>query len=281
MMKQLHAFGMVVIACLLSFSFAFAQDKQAEVNKIKKDRNYLTATGSSTVSEEDALVKAREQIDASIVQWLSENAKGDISGYVAKSKESLTVIDTKRGNLFRSFVYVKKQEILPYYKEDVMISDLPQEQVAETETISPVPQQEEVIPSIPAETVVSVHKPNKEVASTAQLAKEEAKDSSNSVIGISHSEEELIMLKILSVSALGNYLKQLHLKGRLADFNEDSAWPQEGTVYLFWADYNEVIRERVKLEQGVATELTSGERVELKSMLTKYESGTYFWITLK
>ena len=77
---------MVVIACLLSLSFAFAQDKQAEINKIKKDRNYLTATGSSTISEEDALEKAREQIDASIAQWLSENAKGDISGYVAKSK---------------------------------------------------------------------------------------------------------------------------------------------------------------------------------------------------
>lgn len=281
MIKQLHVIGMVAIACLLSLSFAFAQDKQAEINKIKKDRNYLTATGSSTISEEDALEKAREQIDASIAQWLSENAKGDISGYVAKSKESLTVIDTKRGNLFRSFVYVKKQEILPYYKGEVMISDLPQEQPTEVEIAAPAPRQKETKPSVSAETVTPVHKLKAEESPIGQPAKEEAKEVLRSVAGISYSGEEQSMLKIPSVSALGNYLKQLHQKGRLADFNEDSAWPQEGTVYLFVADYNEVIRGRVKLEQGVATELANGERVELKSMLDKYESGTYFWMTLK
>ena len=245
--------GIMMMAGFFSLSFAFAQDKQTEINKIKKDLNYLTATGSSTVSEEDALAKAREQIDALIAQWLAENASGDISGYVAKSKESISVIDTQRGNLFRSFVYVKKQEILPYYKGDVMISDLPQEQPAVSETVAaPAP----------------VYKPKPEAPV-------------QSVGGISHSDEERTMLEIPSVSALGNYLKQLHRQGKLADFNEATAWPQGGIVYLFVADYNEVIRKRVKVEQGVANDLKDGSRVDLDRLLANYESGTYFWITLK
>ena len=272
---------MIVVAWFLSLSFAFSQDKQAEINKIKKDRNYLTATGSSTISEEDALEKAREQIDVLIAQWLSENTKGDISGYVAKSKENLTVIDTKRGNLFRSFIYVKKQEILPYYKGEVIISDLPQEQPIKADATTSTSQQKEAKPSDVTDTVVPIYKNKEEMSSIAQPAKEEMKEIPNPVIGISHSEEEQTMMKILSVSALGNYLKQLYQKGRLADFDEDSVWPQEGTVYLFVADYNEVIRERMKLEQGVATDLSSGERIELKSILTQYESGSFFWMTLK
>lgn len=270
MKRSLQYIGRVAMMGCLSLSFAFAQDKQMEINKIKKDRNYLTATGSSAVSEADALEKAREQIDALIVQWLTENTKEDISGYVAKSKESLAVIDTKRGNLFRSFVYVKKQEILPYYKGDVMISDLPQEQPAETATTAPAPapRQEEA----PVQTAV---------ASASKPMADVVRKRPETIAGIGNSEEEQGMQKILSVSALGNYLKQLHRKGRLADFNEDAAWPQEGTVYLFVADYNEVIRERVKVEQGVATDLTDGKRVDLKRMLSQYEAGTYFWMTLK
>lgn len=277
MKKSLRCIGMVVMACFLSLSFSFAQDKQMEINKIKKDRNYLTATGSSTVSEEDALKKAREQIDALIVQWLTENAKEDISGYVAKSKESLTVIDTKRGNLFRSFVYVKKQEILPYYKGDVMISDLPQEQPTEAETTALAPRLEDT----PERKETTDHEPKVEDVSTTNPVVGDTKEMPKVVAGIRISKEEEAMLKIFSVSALGNYLKQLYQKGRLADFNEDSAWPQEGTVYLFVADYNEVIRERMKLEQGVAVDLREGKRMELKNILNKYESGTYFWMTLK
>ena len=261
--------GIMMMAGFFSLSFAFAQDKQTEINKIKKDRNYLTATGSSAVSEEEALAKAREQIDALIAQWLAENASGDISGYVAKSKESISVIDTQRGNLFRSFVYVKKQEILPYYKGDVMISDLPQEQPAVSETAA-VPVVEKSPVSAPKET-----------AAPAPVYKPKPEAPVQSVGGISHSGEERSMLEIPSVSALGNYLKQLHRKRKLADFNEDTAWPQEGIVYLFVADYNEVIRKRVKVEQGVANDLKDGTRVDLNRLLASYESGTYFWITLK
>lgn len=261
--------GIILMAGLLSLSSAFAQDKQSEINKIKKDRNYLTATGSSAVSKEDALAKAREQIDALIAQWLTENAKGDISGYVAKSKESISQIDTQRGSLFRCFVYVKKQEILPYYKGDVMISCPPQEQAAVSESVA-APVAEEAPVSVPKET-----------AAPAPVYKPKPEAPAQSHGGISHSGEERAMLDIPSVSALNNYLKRIHRQGKLADYNEATAWPQEGIVYLFVADYNEVIRKRVKVEQGVANDLKDGTRVDLNRLLANYESGTYFWITLK
>ncbi|MGN0049107.1 MAG: hypothetical protein ACI37U_09495 [Bacteroides sp.] len=269
MKKGIQYVGIIMMAGLLSLSSAFAQDKQSEINKIKKDRNYLTATGSSAVSKEDALAKAREQIDALIAQWLAENANGDISGYVAKSKESISQIDTQRGSLFRCFVYVKKQEILPYYKGDILITDNLQEQSAAPAT-----------DTVPASEVASITVP-KETTVPAPVAKPNVEKPVQAVGGISHSGEERAMLDIPSVSALSSYLKRLHRQGKLADFNEATAWPQEGIVYLFVADYNEVIRKRVKVEQGVAKDLKGGERLNLNSLLANYESGTYFWITLK
>ena len=89
------------------------EDKNAEINKIKRSRDYLTVTGTSMVSAEEASENARMLIDVEIEQWLQGNAEGDIAGYVAKSKENLAVIETKRGSLFRAFIYVKKKDILP------------------------------------------------------------------------------------------------------------------------------------------------------------------------
>jgi len=52
-------------------------------------------------------------------------------------------------------------------------------------------------------------------------------------------------------------------------------------VYFFFADYNNVVRGYLKVSDGNVINLTNGEQVEMADYLTKYESGTYIWFTLK
>ena len=95
-----------------------AQTEQERINAIKKSLNFIYASATSTVSAKEATENAKELLSLEIDQWLKEVADSDFSGYVAKAKNKVEEIATQRGNLMRSFVFVKKTDILPYYKEE-------------------------------------------------------------------------------------------------------------------------------------------------------------------
>lgn len=229
------------------------EDKNAEINKIKRSRNYLTVTGTSMFSAEEASENARMLIDVEIEQWLQENAEGDIAGYVAKSKENLAVIETKRGSLFRAFIYVKKKDILPYYENETVMAELPNPIVTDTPIMVDTMKVEEVIVPPIEENIVEMKK----------------------------ATEEESILKVYSVSSVSKYLGKLKQADKLAEYGKEIAWPDNGVVYFFFADYNNVVRGYIKMTDGTAFNLANGEEVELADYLTKYETGTYIWFTLK
>jgi len=115
MKKILLFLGLI---CATSFSM-WGQTEQEKINTIKNNLNFIYATGISTISAEDATDNAKELLSLEIDQWLKEVVDGgDYSGYVAKATSKVEEIKTKRGQLIRSFVYVRKTDILPYYKEE-------------------------------------------------------------------------------------------------------------------------------------------------------------------
>lgn len=264
------------------------EDKNAEINKIKRSRDYLTVTGTSMVSAEEASENARMLIDVEIEQWLQGNAEGDIAGYVAKSKENLAVIETKRGSLFRAFIYVKKKDILPYYEDETVMAELPNPIVTDTPIIVDTMKVEEVIVP-PVEEKVTIVEPEEKQDSVIvnlpiiEEPVEEAivapLESANG--GVSNMEEENSMLKVYSVSSISKYLGKLKQADKLAEYGKEVAWPDNGVVYFFFADYNNVVRGYIKMTDGTAFNLANGEVVELADYLTKYETGTYIWFTLK
>ena len=67
----------------------------------------------------------------------------------------------------------------------------------------------------------------------------------------------------------------------LYEYGKEVAWPSNGVVYFFFADYNNVVRGYIKMTDGTAFNLANEEQVELADYLTKYETGTYIWFTLK
>lgn len=274
------------LACIVP---ALAQeDKNAEINKIKRSRDYLTVTGTSMVSAEEASENARMLIDVEIEQWLQENAEGDIAGYIAKSKENLAVIETKRGSLFRAFIYVKKKDILPYYENETVMAELPEPLVPETPVnVDTIKAEEIIIPPV-EENVVKVES-EEGLVSTVEYLPPVEKPAEEVIVaplesasgGISNMDEEQSMLKKYSVSSVSKYLGQLKKADKLAEYGKEAAWPSTGVVYFFFADYNNVVRGYLKVSDGTVINLANGNQVEIADYLTKYETGTYIWFTLK
>lgn len=117
-MKRLLA---TLVACFGILAFLSAQNEQKEINEIKRNLDFLYATGTSTKSAEEARENALDLLTLEIEQWLKENGKTDYSGYIAKSKQNTAEIKTQRGSLNRAFVYVKKSDILPYSSEEAVM----------------------------------------------------------------------------------------------------------------------------------------------------------------
>ena len=289
-MKYLMRIAVLLVLFAWSIPTLAQEDKNAEINKIKRSRDYLTVTGTSMVSAEEASENAKMLIDVEIEQWLQENAEGDIAGYVAKSKENLAVIETKRGSLFRAFIYVKKKDILPYYENETVMAELPNPIVTDTPIMVDTMKVEEVIVPPIEENIVEMKKAIEEESVSAVEYLPPVEKPVEEVIvaplesasgGVSNMEEEKSILKVYSVSSVSKYLGKLKQADKLAEYGKEVAWPGNGVVYFFFADYNNVVRGYIKMADGITFNLANGEVVELADYLTKYETGTYIWFTLK
>ena len=287
-MKYLMRIAVLLVLFAWSIPTLAQEDKNAEINKIKRSRDYLTVTGTSMFSAEEASENARMLIDVEIEQWLQENAKGDVAGYVAKSKENLAVIETKHGSLFRAFIYVKKKDILPYYENETVMAELPNPIVADTPIVVDTVKVEEITTPPVEENIVEV-KSEEKLVSTVDYLPPVEKPVEKVIVaplesasgGISNTEEEKSILKVYSVSSVSKYLGKLKQADKLAEYGKEIAWPDNGVVYFFFTDYNNVVRGYIKMTDGNALNLANKEQVELADYLTKYETGTYIWFTLK
>ena len=200
----------------------------------------------------------------------------------------MAVIETKRGSLFRAFIYVKKKDILPYYEDETVMAELPNPIVTDTPIIVDTMKVEEITTPPVEENIVEV-KSEEELVSTVEYLPPIEKPVEEVIVvslesasgGVSNMEEEKSMLKTYSVSSISKYLGKLKQADKLAEYGKEVAWPSNGVVYFFFADYNNVVRGYIKMTDGTAFNLANGEEVELADYLTKYETGTYIWFTLK
>lgn len=287
-MKYLIRFIMLFVLFAWVIPTFSQEDKNAEINKIKRNRDYLTVTGTSTVSAEEASENAKMLIDVEIEQWIQENAEClDIAGYIKTIKKNLTIIETKNGSLFRAFIYVKKKDILPFYEHETVIAELPDSIVVETPVVDTMKTVEVVIPLVD-ENIVKVESEENLVSTVEYLSSVEkpleevvVAPLESAIGGISNVEEERAMLRNYSVSSVSKYLGKLKRADRLSEYGKEVAWPGNGVVYFFFADYNNVVRGYIKVSDGNGINLANGEKVEIAEYLVKYESGTYIWFTLK
>ena len=224
-----------------------AQNELQEINAIKSNMNFLYATGTSTKSGEEASNNARDLLNLEIEQWLKENSKEDIAGYIAKSRESQSQIQTKRGNLYRVFAFVKKKDILPYYKEeDVMVVGYvkPKEIDVSINTPDKKPVQDSPKPEIPSYTPTS---------------------------------RERVLMNISTFNKLNEYINSGREDGSVTDVGKYSNMPQTGLVYAFIHNKQGEIPACLKVTDGKALNLNTGK----DDLISNYKGCGAIWIKLK
>jgi len=256
---------------ILFFSslFVHAQNEMKEINGIKSNINFLYATGTSSLSAEDAANNAKDLIALEIEQWLKENASDNITGYVAKSKENLSQIKTRRGNLYRVFVYVKKADVLPYYKEeDVMVVDFVEPQKVEKSDTSIV-----VLPAADVKDSIPVVANN----NVYEVVDSEVTNVINPEPQYSLSIKEKKLLTLYSFSELNDYINQGRESQNIINVGNYKNLPSAGLYYIFIHNREGKIPAYIKMDNSKFINMVTGK----DDAITNYKGCGAIWIQLK
>lgn len=231
----------IILCFSLTIGGLFAQNEQQKINEVKGNRNYLYATGTSTTSEEEASDNAQDLLAIEIEQWLKEKTTDDIIGYVAKSQKSLSLIKTQRGKLYRVFAFVRKKDVLPYYKEeDLLIVDLVEMEELQSDSIKI--QESGSVPPL--------YVPN---------------------------QKERLMINVRSFTELNEYINQGREDGSIIEVGKYANMPNEGVVYVFIHNREGEIPACMKVTDGVALNMASGK----EELISNYKGCGAIWIKLK
>jgi hypothetical protein len=252
-----------------------AQNEMQTINSIKSDVNYLYATGTSANNATEATEIARELINLEIEQWLKEQAVEDAAGYIAKAKESLAQIDTRRGNLYRVFVYVKKGDIIPYKEnEQVLVSELSQQAKTPTTPTPPTPDVA-TTPTTPETTPTSPATP--EADPTPAPAPVQTAPTPVEAPVYTPTTHERILLSITTFNDLNAYINQGRESGFVTNVGNYKNLPQTEDCYVFIHNREGQIPALMKWSDTKAINLSTGR----EDQISNYKGCGAIWIQLK
>ena len=163
-MKRLVTIFLAVLGFSLTAEAQISVDKQlgaldaeqtkARINQIKRDSCYLYGEGTMPTKEEaDEL--AMNNLVANIEEWCATQPGGDAPNMVGSSVlRGYPMMSTMRGNMYRSFAYAHKSEILPSY---AATTETPAEESAPAEevAVAPVVEAAPTVEAAPATTLTA------------------------------------------------------------------------------------------------------------------------------
>lgn len=182
----------------------FAQNSPTEVakqiNTIKMNKDYITAESTAETSE-TAYENARALLEVNIEEWIkSTKTTKDIQGFIAKSGNSFLALKTMRGNRYRTFLYVKKSDIMTFKEPaDIIVAPI---QTDNTQQIVVVVPPSATISQQPS-AVENIYQPN---------------------------EEEKRMLLIDKSALIEKFIKE---NSNIVAYGKFRDLPQTGDCYLF------------------------------------------------
>ncbi len=102
------------------------EEKKKEINSIKKNSQYIYAEATAA-TEQEAKDLAEELLYQEINEWVATQKKLRQSNelLISDRKELWTNVSLTRGNMFRSFIYVKKSNIQSADNTEVMTNANP------------------------------------------------------------------------------------------------------------------------------------------------------------
>ena len=192
-----------VISCLiLSLSLVAQQDDLVrQIGKIKRDANYIYAEATMK-NQKEALEGAKAILEVKVSDWIHQQTTENVDVCIAKAKDHCFEVQTMRGDYYRAFVYVNKQDILPVTdKKEVVVFQVDNSTLQE---------------------------------SSAEVISEDTPSPSIEVISLTAEEEK--MKSITSFYEIKPYIESLKKAGRLDTYGKYSTMPQDGNCHLFVYD---------------------------------------------
>ena len=187
-------------------SFSLAQSVTQDINKVKRDTMYIYAE-STTKDLSEAYNNARAILEMQVGDWVrKQHPKEEIEVCIVKAKEHFMQLDTRRGELYRAFVYVKKSDIMP-------VADKSEVTVFE---------------------VGSVANPNEPKAAPAIIVTEEASTVEEKTLELTSEEKQMKLTR--SFYDVEPYIKGLRSKGRLKSYGKYATMPADEDCHLFVYD---------------------------------------------
>lgn len=203
----------ILLTLFLTFSlvgFSNAQtaaEVNKSINKVKRDTMYIYAE-STTKDLNEAYTNARAILEMQVGEWVQKRHPSEgIELCIVKAKEHFMQLDTRRGELYRAFVYVKKSDIMPVAdKSEVTVFEVAP--VTQTDKIKPAPAiiVEEETPAAPKEQVLEL------------------------------TSDEKQMRQVRNFREVELYIKGLKSKNKIKAYGKYATMPAEEDCHLFVYD---------------------------------------------
>lgn len=113
-----------ILICVLASLVMIAQDKSVSlINKIKLDSTYIYGEVTHKTCEE-ASSQARELLKRSIKEWIEVKTKAPCTMTLNPLVVLADSIVTKRANMIRYFLYIKKSDLMPILNRAGVMMDV-------------------------------------------------------------------------------------------------------------------------------------------------------------
>jgi len=248
-MKRL-LLGILFITCCLSFSIAQTASEVAKnINKVKRDTMYIYAEATMKDINE-AYDGARALLEMKVGDWVrAQHPSEGIEVCIVKAKEHFIQLETRRGDLYRAFVYVRKNDILP-------VADKSEVTVFE---VAPVTQ------------------PNQPKVTPAIIITEEVPKEVEKARALELTSEEKQMKKIRSFYDIEPYIKGLKGKAVLKAYGKYATMPESEDCHLFVYDKQGNISALLRKVGDTQYNLNSLKEDNIKN----YKNCGAIWFQLK
>ena len=241
------------LTLFLTFSLVTISNAQTvaevnkSINKVKRDTMYIYAE-STTKDLNEAYTNARAILEMQVGEWVQKQHPSDgIELCIVKAKEHFMQLDTRRGELYRAFVYVKKSDIMP-------VTDKSEVTVFE---VAPSTRQSQV-----------------EVA-PAIIVTEEAPKEEKAIVQL--TSEEIQMKQVKSFYEVEPYIKGLKSKGKLNGYGKYATMPQGQDCHLFIYDKQGNISALIRKSGNLQYNLNTLKEDNVKN----YKNCGAIWFQLK
>lgn len=248
-MKKILSILLLLLVGHLSVNAQSIADVAKNINKVKRDTMYIYAE-STTKELSEAYNNARALLEVQVGDWIRKQYPSEnIEVCIVKAKEHLMQLDTRRGELYRAFVYVKKSDIMP-------VADKSEVTVLE---------------------VTPVKEPNHPVAAPAIIVEEETPAEAEKAPVLELTPEEKQMKLVRSFYDVEPFIKGLKSKGRLKEYGKYATMPTDSDCHLFVYDKQGNISALLRKSGSIQYNLNTLKEDNVKN----YKNCGAIWFQLK